>query len=87
MRQRTVLVGKRNWLAALITGLVVLAVVLVVSLFLIKILWVWTIPDLFPGGVAQGLVAKEISWFTSFKLAIFIAVLAAIAGIRSQKQR
>jgi hypothetical protein len=63
----------------------VLALVLgvfIVALFLVKILWAWTIPDLFPGAVDQGLIAKEISWYTSLKVAIFVAALAGIAGIR-----
>jgi hypothetical protein len=47
-----------------------------------KVLWAWTIPDLFPGAVEQGLVASDISWFTALKLAIFVALLARIAGIR-----
>ena len=38
-------------------------------------MWAWTIPDLFPGAVEQGLIAKEISYFTSFKLALFFATL------------
>ena len=53
-----------------------------VALFLVMILWAWTIPDLFPGAVEQGLIAREISWYTSLKVAIFVAALAGIAGIR-----
>lgn len=60
----------------------VIAVVFVIALLLIKVLWAWTIPDLFPGAVEQGLVAGGISWFTALKLAIFVAVLAGVAGIR-----
>ncbi len=56
--------------------------VLVLALFLIKVLWAWTIPDLFPGAVEQGLVAESLSWFTAFKLAIFVALLGALAGTR-----
>ena len=62
----------------------VLALVLsafIITLFWVKILWAWTIPDLFPGAVDQGLIAKEISWYTSFKVAILVAALASIAGI------
>ena len=76
-----------KWLIAIVPG--VLALILgafIVALFLVKILWVWTIPDLFPGAVEQGLIAKEISWYTSLKVAIFIAVLAGIAGIRRGKK-
>jgi len=60
--------------------------VLLLALFLIKILWAWTIPDLFPGAVEQGLIAGSISWLTAFKLALFIAVLAGVAGIRRGKK-
>lgn len=56
-----------------------------VVLLLVKLLWAWTIPDLFPGAVEQGLVARDISWWTSLKLAIFLAVLAGVAGIRRRK--
>tara|TARA_B110000438_G_scaffold89627_1_gene89136 strand:- start:665 stop:883 length:219 start_codon:yes stop_codon:yes gene_type:complete len=49
--------------------------IIAAAFFIIKFLWAWTIPDLFPGAVEQGLVAGEISWLTSFKLAIFFATL------------
>ena len=53
----------------------------VLGLLLVKVLWGWTIPDLFPGAVEKGLIARSISWFTALKVAIFIAVLAGVAGI------
>lgn len=53
-----------------------------VMLLVVKLLWAWTIPDLFPGAVEQGLVAGSISWWTAFKLAVFVAVLAGLAGGR-----
>ena len=73
----------KKWLIAIVPS--VLALILgafIIALFLVKILWAWTIPDLFPGAVEQGLIAKEISWYTSLKVAIFVAALAGIAGIR-----
>ena len=61
-----------------IPGLISLFIGIVAIAFLvIKLLWAWTIPDLFPGAVEQGLVAAEISWLTSFKLAIFFAILTS----------
>lgn len=73
----------KKWLFAIVPGVVTLIVgAFIVALFLVKIIWVWTIPDLFPGAVEQGLIAKEISWYTSLKVAIFVAALAGIAGIR-----
>lgn len=75
------------WLIpAVIGALVVASVVFVVALFLVKILWAWTIPDLFPGAVEQGLVAREISWLTALKVAICAAVLAGIAGTRGRRK-
>ena len=53
--------------------------VVAAAFFIIKLLWAWTIPDLFPGAVEQGLVAAEISWLTSFKLAIFFGILTGAA--------
>ena len=76
----------RRPLTVIVPGLLSLIVlVLVVALLAIKLLWAWTIPDLFPGAVAQGLVAGDISWFTALKLAIFVAVLAGVAGLRGGK--
>ena len=63
---------------ALVIGIMILA------FFIIKWLWAWTIPDLFPGAVEQGLIAKEISWFTSFKLALFFATLGAAIKVNSK---
>ena len=60
-------------------GLSAATVAFVVVLFLIKLLWMWTIPDLFPGAVEQGLIASSISWLTAVKLALFIAVLSGIS--------
>jgi hypothetical protein len=54
--------------------------VLVVVLLLVKLLWAWTIPDLMPGAVEQGLVAGNISWLTALKLALFVAVVGAFIG-------
>ena len=77
----------KRWLIAIVPGILALVLgAFIVALFLVKILWVWTIPDLFPGAVEQGLIAKEISWYTSLKVAIFVAALAGIAGIRRGEQ-
>lgn len=75
-------IRKKAWLAVLVPGVaLIIASVFLLALLLIKLLWPWTIPDIFPGAVDQGLITRKISWYTSFKLAIFIAVLAGIADI------
>jgi len=77
---------KRRWVVVLApAGLAVVLVVFVAALLLIKLMWAWTVPDLFPGAVAQKLVAADISWLAALKLAAFIALLSAVAGIRRRK--
>ncbi|MDQ7798145.1 MAG: hypothetical protein RDU76_04265 [Candidatus Edwardsbacteria bacterium] len=77
---------KKNWLLAVFPGaLALMAISLVVALLIVKILWAWTIPDLFPGAVEQGLVVKSISWLTSLKVAILVVVFAGIAGVRKDR--
>ena len=76
---------------AILTGSVfalsaLIAAVLVITLLLIKVLWGWIIPDLFPGAAEQDLVARSISWFTAFKVAIIVALLAGLTGLRRGKQ-
>jgi len=71
----------RAWLVAIVPGVIALVVVVfVVMLFLVKVFWAWTIPDLFPGAVAQGLVAGTISWYSALKVAILVAVLSGGTG-------
>lgn len=73
-------------IAGIVAGvLALIAVIFVLALLLIKVVWAWTVPDLFPGAVEQGLVAAQISWWTAFKLAIFVAVLGGGASGRWQK--
>jgi hypothetical protein len=57
------------------------AAVLLLALLLVKLLWAWTVPELFPGAVKQELIAATISWTASFKLALFIAVLTGVARL------
>ena len=69
----------KSKLFKIIPGAIVLVLgVATVMFFVIKLLWAWTIPDLFPGAVEQGLVAAEISWLTSFKLALFLGIVRGI---------
>ncbi|MDA8129977.1 MAG: hypothetical protein M0011_00585 [Elusimicrobia bacterium] len=55
--------------------------IFVLGIFLIKWFWMWTVPGLFPGAVASGLVAEKISWWTALKLSVLVALLAAITNI------
>ena len=72
--------GKFTKLQQLIFAVIPLFLgVMAIAFLVIKLLWAWTIPDLFPGAVEQGLVAAEISWLTSFKLALFFGILTGLA--------
>jgi hypothetical protein len=74
---------KKAWWLAVVPGMLgLVAMALVVVLVVVKALWAWTVPDLFPGAVKVGLVAQEISWLAALKVAIFAAVLAGISGAR-----
>ena len=78
---------KKSWLVAIVpAGLALAAGVFVLALLLVKALWAWTIPDLFPGAVERGLVAESISWLAALKVAIFVAVLASFANLLSKRK-
>ena len=73
---------KKTKLFTIISGLIALVFgIVVISFLAIKLLCAWTIPDLFPGAVEKGLIASEISWFTSFKLALFFGLLTGLVKI------
>jgi hypothetical protein len=71
---------RKSLLFAIVPAALAMGVAMfVVALLLIKVLWSWTVPDLFPGAVAQGLIARDITWLAALKLAIFMAVIAGIS--------
>ena len=71
---------KSNRFGWLIGGMTLTGLVFVAALLLLKLMWAWTIPDLFPGAVESGTVAAQISWLTSFKVSLVIAVLSGLSG-------
>jgi uncharacterized membrane protein YqhA len=76
---------RKRWLVLVVPGgLFVVLAVFVLALLLIKLLWGWTVPDLFPKAVEQGLVAETITWWTALKLAVFVTVIAAVSGLRAR---
>ena len=71
--------NKKTKIFAIVSGAVGIMIgILIIAFFVIKFLWAWTIPDLFPGAVEQGLIAREISWRTAFHLVVFFGTLSAI---------
>lgn len=72
---------RKAWYLAIIPGgLALMFGLFVLALLVVKLLWAWVIPDLFPGAVDQGLIAKSISWYTALKVAIVIALLGSAIG-------
>ena len=59
-----------------VTILVTVIVTFVIAVVLFKFVWAWVVPDLFPGAVEQGLVAADLTWLASLKLAVLVAVLS-----------
>lgn len=76
----------KTWWIVISGTLALIAVYAVIVLLLVKLLWAWTIPDIFPGAVSEGLIAGSISWYTAFKIAVFVAVLAGLAGVRRGRE-
>jgi hypothetical protein len=71
---------RRLWFGIIPGTFMLIAVALVLGLFLVKVMWAWVVPDIFPEAVNQGLVAETISWFTSFKIAIALALFSGFIG-------
>ncbi len=71
--------AKKAGIAAAVLSTVVLGIIF--GLLIIKLMWSWVIPDIFPGAVKQGLIVKSISWYLAFKVALFVALLGGLARL------
>jgi hypothetical protein len=60
------------------TILVTAAVTFVFMVVVLKFVWAWVVPDLFPGAVAQDLINADLSWLATVKLAVLVAVLSGV---------
>jgi hypothetical protein len=78
--------GNTNWVGMMISFIIFAFIFGFIVLLLLKLLWVWTIPDIFPGAVEQGLVARTISWYTALKIALFMSVFGGLMGTRNVTQ-
>ncbi len=70
-----------------VTAIIFGVIAFFVGIFIIKLLWAWTVPDIFPGAVEQGLIAAEIGWWTAVKLSIILALFAGFAGGKCKNEK
>jgi DNA-binding CsgD family transcriptional regulator len=69
----------------LVGVLVIVGGMFVLVTYLIQFLWGWIVPDLFAHAVSQGYLAKEISWWTAFKILIVLSVLGSLLGVNNRQ--
>ena len=70
-----------NRVTYLTTAVITAAVTFVIVTVLFKFLWGWTIPEVFPGAVEQGLILGEITWLTALKITGLFAILASASTL------
>ncbi len=70
----------------IVTAIVMAVIFFFIGIFFIKLLWAWTIPDIFPGAVEQGLIVGEIGWWTAVKLSIVFGLFAGMVGGKCKRE-
>jgi uncharacterized RDD family membrane protein YckC len=53
-------------------------IMFVIAVIVLKFVWAWVVPDLFPGAVDQGLISESLTWLASLKLAVLVGVLSGV---------
>jgi hypothetical protein len=61
--------------------LITTAATFVIGVILVKLLWAWTIPDLFPAAVDQGLIADGLTWLAAMNAAALVAILSGTGAL------
>ena len=68
-------------ITGIVSVLVGSVVAFAIGVILIKLLWAWTIPDLFPMAVDQGLIAGGLTWLAAVKAAVLVAILSGTGAL------
>ena len=63
-----------------ITILIQASIVFGITLLVLKFVWAWMVPDLFPGAVAEGLISADLTWMTAVKFAAIMVAINAANG-------
>jgi hypothetical protein len=69
------------------SALVGAVIAFAIGVLLIKFLWTWTIPDLFPAAVDQGLISDDLTWLAALKLVATVAILNSTGMLIANKWR
>ena len=60
------------------TILIQVVIIFSITVVVLKFLWAWVVPDLFPGAVTQGLISANLTWSTTLKFALLVSVLTGV---------
>lgn len=66
-----------NKVTSISIALVSATVAFILSVVLVKLLWAWTVPDLFPAAVEQGLIASDLTWLAVIKAVALVAIMGS----------
>jgi hypothetical protein len=70
-----------NTVTGITSILIGAAVALAVGVVLVKLLWTWTVPDLFPAAVDQGLITRDLTWLAAMKAVALVAIVSSTGGL------
>lgn len=76
--------GKVTGVTSILVGAVV---TFAIGVILIKLLWTWTVPDLFPAAVDRGLISDDLTWLAALKLVAAVAILNSTGMLIADKWR
>ena len=69
------------------TLLISATVAFAIGVVLVKLLWAWTVPDLFPAAVDQGMIAAALTWPAAIKAVALVALLISTGSLVARQWR
>lgn len=70
-----------NQVTGITSALITAAVVFAIGVVLVKVFWAWTVPDLFPGAVEQGLIVADLTWLAAIRTVVLVAIVSSSASL------
>ena len=58
--------------------LIQVAITFGIMVVVLKFVWAWVVPDLFPGAVDQGLIIADLTWLAALKFAVLVSVVSGV---------